>query len=414
MSAEIGHRLRQARESQGLSLEEMEHHTRIPAHDLAVLEAGDFSRISSPYYVRAYLRTYAQTLGLNPREILDEYRRGVAAGGMQTPDRRRKGPFAGTGSDPGEGRGRSRLPSRRPRNSPPPAAPPFGSQESLEAGEPGRNLPASGGMNRFPRGRGRTGVDERDRFHEEAAAGLMPGEDGAPGGGGSRRVSMPPDLPEPQELGLSPRKPGETEGSEVSEDVGPSRRADGDVRQGRGHRKQGGKTKAQRKKESNLGTWYTRFLIVMAILLIPAAIYLFALMSEAGSGDAENQVPQKEDKGTEGADKPESNSAAEPILTPVETGGKGTDRYELMKADHIELKLKGKGECWLQIRAQEVGAVLKEAVLKKGETLSFPYKKGNELYLFLGRPPDVDVTVNGKKIKTSYENRKLIHISLVK
>ena len=74
MSVEIGHRLRQAREAQGYSLDEMEQFTRIPAHDLASLEAGDFSNFSSSYYVRAYLRTYANTLGLNPREVVDAYR----------------------------------------------------------------------------------------------------------------------------------------------------------------------------------------------------------------------------------------------------------------------------------------------------------------------------------------------------
>ncbi len=74
MSVEIGHRLRQAREAQGYSLDEMEHYTRIPAYDLASLEAGIFPNLSSPYYIRVYLRTYANTLGLDPREIVGAYR----------------------------------------------------------------------------------------------------------------------------------------------------------------------------------------------------------------------------------------------------------------------------------------------------------------------------------------------------
>ncbi len=72
----IGNILREARESLGITLEEVERATRIRAVRLEALEKDDFESLPSKVQVRGFLRNYAEYLGLNPQDILDQYMQG--------------------------------------------------------------------------------------------------------------------------------------------------------------------------------------------------------------------------------------------------------------------------------------------------------------------------------------------------
>ncbi|QKG83351.1 helix-turn-helix domain-containing protein [Kroppenstedtia pulmonis] len=74
MWAEIGKQLRQARESAGLSMDEMRDKIQIDIVSLQALESGDFNKISSPFSVRSYIRAYAKQVGLEPTYLLKHYR----------------------------------------------------------------------------------------------------------------------------------------------------------------------------------------------------------------------------------------------------------------------------------------------------------------------------------------------------
>lgn len=70
----LGRRLREAREARGSSLEEAEAATRIRAHFLELLEAGDFAAFrGGDVQVRGFLRIYARYLDLSPEEVLGRY-----------------------------------------------------------------------------------------------------------------------------------------------------------------------------------------------------------------------------------------------------------------------------------------------------------------------------------------------------
>lgn len=71
--ASLGQRLREARESQGLSLEEIEASTRIRKSYLVAIEDEDYDSLPHPTYVRGFLKTYANRLGIDAAEILDLY-----------------------------------------------------------------------------------------------------------------------------------------------------------------------------------------------------------------------------------------------------------------------------------------------------------------------------------------------------
>ena len=70
---DIGHRLREARESRGLSLDDVERATKIRVRHLDALEEERFELLPGDAYVRGFLRTYADFLGLEGQRFVDEY-----------------------------------------------------------------------------------------------------------------------------------------------------------------------------------------------------------------------------------------------------------------------------------------------------------------------------------------------------
>jgi helix-turn-helix protein len=70
---EIGNTLREARLRQELDFPEIELGTKIRAKYLRALEDEQFDVLPSPTYVKGFLRTYAEYLGLDGQLYLDEY-----------------------------------------------------------------------------------------------------------------------------------------------------------------------------------------------------------------------------------------------------------------------------------------------------------------------------------------------------
>ena len=70
---EIGYSLREARERQGLGYPEIELATKIRAKYIRALEEEDFTSIPGDAYIRGFLRTYADYLGLDGDVYVDEY-----------------------------------------------------------------------------------------------------------------------------------------------------------------------------------------------------------------------------------------------------------------------------------------------------------------------------------------------------
>ena len=69
----LGERLKRQRERRGITLEQISKNTKVPASLFAGLEAGDCSRWPAGLYARAYLRAYAEAIGLNAEETVEEF-----------------------------------------------------------------------------------------------------------------------------------------------------------------------------------------------------------------------------------------------------------------------------------------------------------------------------------------------------
>src|SRR4051812_40625763 len=70
----IGGTPRETRMRQGLEIADMESRTKIRAKYLRALENEEFAMLPGSTFVRTFLRTYAEKLGLDPHLLLDEYR----------------------------------------------------------------------------------------------------------------------------------------------------------------------------------------------------------------------------------------------------------------------------------------------------------------------------------------------------
>lgn len=71
--SDFGTQLKQARENRGISLRQIATSTKISVVALEALERGDFSRLPGGIFSRAFVRSYALEVGLNPDEVVAQF-----------------------------------------------------------------------------------------------------------------------------------------------------------------------------------------------------------------------------------------------------------------------------------------------------------------------------------------------------
>ncbi|UJL47994.1 helix-turn-helix domain-containing protein [Virgibacillus sp. NKC19-16] len=74
---EIGERLREARETKSISLDSLQETTKIQKRYLVAIEEGNFHILPGKFYARAFIKEYANAVGLDPNELLEEYKEEV-------------------------------------------------------------------------------------------------------------------------------------------------------------------------------------------------------------------------------------------------------------------------------------------------------------------------------------------------
>jgi cytoskeletal protein RodZ len=81
----IGERLRRARETRGMSLDDVANQTRIPMRHLQHIETEDWEALPAPTYAIGFARNYANAVGLDGPAIAGELRDSIGG-----PRRRRR------------------------------------------------------------------------------------------------------------------------------------------------------------------------------------------------------------------------------------------------------------------------------------------------------------------------------------
>jgi cytoskeleton protein RodZ len=75
MADEIGSRLREARMRAKIDINEVETSTKIRAKYLRAMENEEWDLLPGEVYVKSFLRTYGEYLGLDTRQLIDDFRR---------------------------------------------------------------------------------------------------------------------------------------------------------------------------------------------------------------------------------------------------------------------------------------------------------------------------------------------------
>jgi cytoskeletal protein RodZ len=77
--SELGEMLQKAREERGLSLNDIQETTKIRKRYLEAIESGDHTVLPGSFYVRAFVKNYAEAVGLDPDEVLRLYQHEMPA-----------------------------------------------------------------------------------------------------------------------------------------------------------------------------------------------------------------------------------------------------------------------------------------------------------------------------------------------
>lgn len=73
--SELGQLLRKAREQRGYTLDHIQEMTKIRKRYLEAIEEGDYKVLPGSFYVRAFVKSYAEAVGLDAEEILRLYQK---------------------------------------------------------------------------------------------------------------------------------------------------------------------------------------------------------------------------------------------------------------------------------------------------------------------------------------------------
>lgn len=76
---ELGTRLKEARLSKGYSLDDLQEITKIQKRYLSAIEEGNYSIMPGTFYVRAFIKQYAEAVGLDANELLETFKEEIPA-----------------------------------------------------------------------------------------------------------------------------------------------------------------------------------------------------------------------------------------------------------------------------------------------------------------------------------------------
>ncbi|MGG0184445.1 helix-turn-helix domain-containing protein [Bacillus rhizoplanae] len=71
---ELGQKLKEARELKGFSIDQLQEVTKIQKRYLISIEEGNYSILPGDFYARAFIKQYAEAVGLNGEAVLEEYK----------------------------------------------------------------------------------------------------------------------------------------------------------------------------------------------------------------------------------------------------------------------------------------------------------------------------------------------------
>lgn len=367
LTMNVGMRLRKARESMNLSIEDIASHTRIQKKYLIAIEKGQYDLLPSAIYLRSYLRSYARIVGENPQLLIQSIstQENHTASKLSRSVKRKNRTFPIESTSP-----RHKILLEKEDASSQVQVSPFLSGKKVKWMEEQQSVPIKESEERH----------ELKYSNQEVA---VAAEEIDP----SPKVTLPVDLPKPEELGIQ----SETVTTKVDISLLSRRNT---------HKKEPAKEK------KNFGRIYTWVLIISAVLLTAAVLVSIIVVRKSFSLNNNQVVADSNIKPNSEA---KHNS---PVLRELQTGV-DYDRYELAYADKMNVSIRGKnGKSSFEISEKEINPPLHKGEVTKEKGFTSTYKK--TIWLKLNNPDHVEVMVNGYPLKTSiYSKEKKYVIALL-
>jgi cytoskeletal protein RodZ len=83
--SDFGEKLRRERENRNITLREISDSTKINKRYLEALERNDFDSLPGGVFTTGYIRTFAESIGIDPEPLLEDYRNELRARGGEDP-----------------------------------------------------------------------------------------------------------------------------------------------------------------------------------------------------------------------------------------------------------------------------------------------------------------------------------------
>lgn len=368
---EIGTQLRRAREAMGLTLEDVQQKTKIHAEYLQALERDRFDSLPSPFYVRAFLRTYARCLGMDPQPLLDRYERLNQGGADPAASFRRTRPLQGGGYRSNTGRFRTAPPLSATGPNPRVAS---ASERPSQHTGPFRPAQSTG------------------RFHTVQQNAVT---------GGERAVGEETRPPVSSRLPITSRPSG------VSQHTGrfrtgsyPIVKQDGQAlpqpRSASGSRPSASQQGGREKKRGSL--WIG--VAAVGVLLLGSAAWYWT-QDDNPAGHPPSAAEDSGGNGGDGTASAQETNTPELVLKEVDSDFPG-DLYELSQADGIVLEIKAtQGESTF-LYGENPDEPEETYTLNLGDVRTI--KKDEFLWFRLTVPSAVQIRVNGVEIDTTAQD----------
>lgn len=71
--SELGEQLKYARQEKNISLDEIQTVTKIQKRYLEAIENGDFDKLPGSFYIKAFIKSYAEAVGLDYEALMEQY-----------------------------------------------------------------------------------------------------------------------------------------------------------------------------------------------------------------------------------------------------------------------------------------------------------------------------------------------------
>ncbi|QKG84532.1 helix-turn-helix domain-containing protein [Kroppenstedtia pulmonis] len=454
----IGSELKKTREKLGYTLEQLQQNTKIHLEYLQALENDQFETLPSPFYVRAFLRTYAQSLGLDAQPLLDRYERFSVSGrkprrgGEEPASPPQSPPPAPSGGGPQPGRTFSRMGGRRFTSSSQRMVPPAnglqrpapGNMQQTQHRVPSQLPPKQGtgfpssvdpsgdkplpfasstsrqkpvlpppSQPRFQREHLREQpLEESQRLQslpKQAKESLLP-----------KQVQSSNTQPQSEPETSSPvlaqttqrfqlpaavdQKQSSTQSVEEEKQEDLSQTSSFTPRRVLQEMKKGELNfETDQKQKSGKNMWIIKVAAIGALVLVPVGWFVFndSGNSSPSTSDTEKSKGESTESGPETAN---ANEQEAPTLTKVESGGDlEGDLYTLTNVKKMEVEIQAnKGNSRLDY-GKEVNHIKEGFTLKVGEKRVVG--EGEKFVWFrIGKPSNVQIKVNGEEIDTTAQD----------